>query len=152
MHAYVLSCVWLFVKPWTVAHQVPLSMGFSRQEYWSGLPLPSLGDPSNPGIKSMSPVSSALVGGLFTTEPPGKPIIYNRVQSIWQFSCGFHSKNNIELGVLCGREGTIAGVCQRDTQAGMSVLWLPRWSPQHLFSINHLLLLIVSRSALKPLY
>ena len=46
--------VWLFATPWTVAHQAPLSMGFSRQEYWSGLPCPPPGDLYNPGIKSMS--------------------------------------------------------------------------------------------------
>ena len=45
--------------PWTVAHQVPLSMGFSRQEYWSGLPFPSPGDLSDPGIKPMSPALQA---------------------------------------------------------------------------------------------
>ena len=55
---------------WTVAHQVPLSMGFSRQEYWSGLPLPSPGDLPNPGIK---PASPSLAGRFFATEPPGKP-------------------------------------------------------------------------------
>ena len=43
-HAYVLSCVWLFETPWDVARQAPLSMGFPRQEYWSGLPFPSPGD------------------------------------------------------------------------------------------------------------
>ena len=50
-----LSCVWLFVTPWTVAHQAPLSMGFSRQEYWSGLPFPSPGDLPDPGIETGSP-------------------------------------------------------------------------------------------------
>ena len=50
-----LSHVRLFVTPWTVAHQAPLSMGFSRQEYWSGLPFPSPGDLSNPGIEPTSP-------------------------------------------------------------------------------------------------
>ena len=49
------SHVQLFAIPWTVAHQAPLSMGFSRQEQWSGLPLPSPGDLSNPGIKLRSP-------------------------------------------------------------------------------------------------
>ena len=44
-----LSCVWLVATPWSVAHQAPLSVGFSRQEYWSGLPFPSPGDLSNPG-------------------------------------------------------------------------------------------------------
>ena len=58
------SCVQLFVTPWTVAHQAPLSMGFSRQEYWSGLPCPSPGDLPDPGIK---PTSPALAGGFFTT-------------------------------------------------------------------------------------
>ena len=48
-------------------------MGFSRQEYWSGLPFPSPGDLSDPGIEPRSPVSLALAGGLLTTEPPGKP-------------------------------------------------------------------------------
>ena len=57
----------------TVAHQTPLSMGFPRQGYWSGLPFPSPGDHPDPGIKPMSLVSSALAGGCFTTEPPGKP-------------------------------------------------------------------------------
>ena len=51
--------------------QAPLSMGFVRQEYWSGLPFPSPGDLPNPGIK---PASPALEGGFFTTEPPRNPI------------------------------------------------------------------------------
>ena len=54
------SGVQLFVTPWTVAHQAPLSMGFSRQEYWSGLLFLPPGDLSDPGIKPMSPVSPAL--------------------------------------------------------------------------------------------
>ena len=49
--AQLLSHVQLFMTPWTVAHQAPLSMGFSRQEYWSGLPFPSPGDLPDPGIK-----------------------------------------------------------------------------------------------------
>ena len=61
------------VTPWVVAHQAPLSMGFSRQEYWSGLPFPSPGDLTDPGIEPKSPVSPALAGGFFTTVPPGKP-------------------------------------------------------------------------------
>ena len=58
------NSVWLFETPWTVPHQAPLSMGLSRQEYWSGLPFSSPGDPPNPGIKPMSP---ALVGRFFTS-------------------------------------------------------------------------------------
>jgi len=55
---------------WTVACQVPLAMGFSRQEYWTGLECPPPGDFPNPGI---TPGSPAWTGGFITTEPPGKP-------------------------------------------------------------------------------
>ena len=65
-----LSRVQLFATPWTVAHQAPPSMGFSRQEYWSGLPFPSPGDLPEPGIKPRSPT---LQAGALTSEPPGKP-------------------------------------------------------------------------------
>ena len=66
----MLSCfshVQLFATLWAVAHQAPLSMGFSRQEYWSGLPFPPPGDLPNPGIKPMTPVFPALAGRFFTT-------------------------------------------------------------------------------------
>ena len=65
-----LSCVQLFAIPWTVAHQAPLSIGFSRQEYWSGLPFPSPGDLPNPGIKPRAP---ALQADALTSDSPGKP-------------------------------------------------------------------------------
>ena len=65
MRACMLSRVQLFVTLWTISHQAPLSMGFSRQEYWSGLPFP-VGDLPNPGIKPTS-LTSALSGELFTT-------------------------------------------------------------------------------------
>ena len=63
----LFSCVLLFVTPWTVAHQAPLSMGFSRQEYWSGLPCLPTGDLPNPGFEPASLMSTALAGGFFTT-------------------------------------------------------------------------------------
>ena len=63
-----LSCVQLFGIPWTVAHQAPPSMGFSRQEYWSGLPFPSPGNLPDPGIKPRSPT---LQADALTSEPPG---------------------------------------------------------------------------------
>ena len=66
----VLTCfshVQLFVTPWTVACQAPLSMGFSKQEYWSGLPCPPPGDLPNPGTEPESLMSPALAGGFFTT-------------------------------------------------------------------------------------
>ena len=87
----MLSCfsnVLLFVMPWTVAHQAPLSMGFSRQEYWNGWPFPSLGDFPNPGINLASLRSPALAGGFFTTRPLGKPktrIIYSQIKSWFLF-------------------------------------------------------------------
>ena len=59
--------------PWTVALQAPLSMGFSRQEYWSGLPCPPPGDLSNLEIESMSLTSPALAGRFLLLTPPGKP-------------------------------------------------------------------------------
>ena len=65
-----------FVTPWTVAHQAPLSMGFSRQEYWSGWPCPPPGDCPKPGIQPTAPATSpALAGGFFITEPPRKPVV-----------------------------------------------------------------------------
>ena len=66
----LLSSVWLFATPWTVAYQAPHSMGFSRQEYWSGLPFPSPGHLSHPGIEPGSPTFQA---DALTSEPPGKP-------------------------------------------------------------------------------
>ena len=59
--------------PWTVALQPPLSMGFPRQKYWSGLPCPSPGDLLDPGIEPSCLVSPAWTSGFFTTVPPGKP-------------------------------------------------------------------------------
>ena len=76
MHAKLFSRVQLFVTLWTVALQAPLSMGFSRQEYWSGLPCRPPGDLPNPGIEPMSLTSSALAGRFFSTsitwEAPSK--------------------------------------------------------------------------------
>ena len=67
-----LSRVQLFVTPWTVAHQAPLAMEFSRQEYWSGQPFPSPGDLTNPGIEPGCP---ALEADSLLSEPSGNPLI-----------------------------------------------------------------------------
>ena len=64
----------LFVTPWTVAHQAPLSMRFSMQGYWSGVPFPSAGDLHDLGIEPTSPAAPALAGRFFTTEPYEKPL------------------------------------------------------------------------------
>ena len=69
------GCARLVVTPWTVAHQVPLSMGFSRQKYWSGFPIPSPGDLPNPGITLVSLKSPALAGGFFTTSAAWEALI-----------------------------------------------------------------------------
>ena len=74
-----LSHVWLFVTPWTVAFQAPLSMGLSRQEYWSGLPFPSPGDLPNPGIEPRSP---ELQADFLLSAPPGKSTKEERIKSV----------------------------------------------------------------------
>ena len=77
----LLSPVQLFATPWTVACQAPLSMGFSRQEYWSGLLFPP-GDLPHLGVKPVSPASPALTSGFFTTELPGKPHSSSRHEQV----------------------------------------------------------------------
>ena len=81
---YSLSCVQLFANPWTVTHQAPLSMGFSRQEYWNGLPCPSPRDLSNPVIKLVSPV---LWADSLRSKPPGKPQTWSFIATIQDRMC-----------------------------------------------------------------
>ena len=90
------SCSTLWT-PWTVAHQAPLSMGFSRQEYWSGLPFPSPGDLPNPGIKPRSP---ALQADTLTSEPPLQGHKYDH--DLGPISWSFCPK---VLGILILRSG-----------------------------------------------
>ena len=76
----------LFVTPWTVTHQAPLSLEFSWQEYCSGLPFPSLGDPPNPGIEPTSLRSPALAGWFFTTSTTWKvpgPVLMRSSLTVW---------------------------------------------------------------------
>ena len=73
MSAQLLSRVPLFASPWPVARVAPLSMGLSQQEYWSGLPFPTPGYLSHPGIKPKSLAAPVLADRFFTTEPLGKP-------------------------------------------------------------------------------
>ena len=70
----MLSHVQLFETPWIVAHRAPLSMEFSRQEYWSGLPFPSPGDLPDPEAEPAFLVFPALAGRFFTIALPGKPV------------------------------------------------------------------------------
>ena len=95
-----LSCVRLFATPWTVARQAPLSMGFSRQDYWSGLPFPSPGNLPNPGIEFRSPT---LQADSLLSEPQGNYFIY--ILS-WDFPDGSVVKN---LPANAGDTGSIPG-------------------------------------------
>ena len=94
-----LSRVRLFVTQWTVAHQVPASMGFARQEYWSGLPLPSPGDLPDPGMEPRSPT---LQADALTSEPPGKPnrIVFNHKK---KSTAMCHSRMSFENTILSER-------------------------------------------------
>ena len=83
MYVCMLSHVWLFASLWTVACQHSLSMGFFRQEYWSGLPFSPLGNLPNPGIKPASPMSSALQTDSLPTELSGNPLFYSIIASMF---------------------------------------------------------------------
>ena len=95
---YLLSHVRLFATPRTVALQPPLSMGFPRQAYWSGLPFPSPGDLPDSVMESASP---ALAGRFFTAEPPGKPrVLSTSLYFSWPRSSHLSNGNNDPFGVL----------------------------------------------------
>ena len=86
----LLSCfsrVQLCATPWTVARQASLSMGFSRQEYWSGLPCPPPGDLPTPGMEPVSRMSTALAGGFFTTSATRKAHVVHESESEVAQSC-----------------------------------------------------------------
>ena len=80
-----------FGTPRTIVHQAPLSMRFPRQEYWSGLPLTSPGDLSNPGMEP------ELAAGFFTTEPPGKPPIAIKVNVLVPDNNHTHKIQKVEM-------------------------------------------------------
>ena len=85
-----------FVTLWTVARQAPLSMGFSRQEYWSGLPFPTPGDLPDPGIEPVSPV---LAGRFLTTGRPGKDSTHNSTHTCsWQSTMSDNRGGESEVG------------------------------------------------------
>ena len=87
------SRVQFFVIPWAIACQATLSMGFFRQEYWSGLPCPPPGDPLKPGNEPMSPESPALQVDSLPIEPPGKPLsILSHVKYLCKFCILLHYK------------------------------------------------------------
>ena len=81
---YIVCHVWLCVTLWTVCCQAPLPMGFSREEYWSGLPWPSPGDLPDSGIKPTS-LSPALAGVFFTTSATGEAQCYTSIKVYFSF-------------------------------------------------------------------
>ena len=107
MNVCVCVCVWSvmsdFVTLWAAACQTPLSMGFSRQEYWSGLPCPPPGDLPNPGTEPMSLTSPHWQVGSLPLEPPGKPLVAQMVkklpamQQTWVWSLEW--ENPLEKGM-----------------------------------------------------
>ena len=93
-----LSRVRLFATPWTIAYQGPSSTGFSRQEYWSGLPFPSPGDLPNPGIKPRCPTFQA---DALTSELPGNsPVLLTNLQTIASFNAVYPSPDQYNLFIL----------------------------------------------------
>ena len=109
----MLSCfshIQLFVTPWTVAHKSPLSMGFSRQEYWSGLPFPTPGDLPNSGIKPRSPASQ--VSSLLS-EPPGNLLkLYSKQLAAAATAAATAAKSLQSCQTLCD---PILGILQART-------------------------------------
>ena len=95
-------CVRLFATPWTRSRQAPPSMGFSRQEYWSGLPFPAPGDLPNPGMAAVSPVSPALAAGSLPLSQLGILLSEDRwpVISRSVFNSNFHdfTRTNLKTG------------------------------------------------------
>ena len=109
----MFGCTRVFANPWTTACQAPLSMGFSRQEYWSGLSSPSSGDLPDPGTEPASiNVCLHWQAGSLPLAPPGKPLLFNtfecllcaKYQRIPSQAC--NSPTTFQADILCIEEGT----------------------------------------------
>ena len=134
-----LSRVRLFVTPWTVAYQASPSTGFSRQEYWSGLPFPSPGDLPNPGIEPRSPT---LEADALTSEPPGKP----QSDSVINIYILFHFSlsRDIEHSSLCYTVGlcclfilyVVVFIYQPQILTPSFPHLLPCWQPQSVLYVS----------------
>ena len=127
----LISCGWLFATPWTVARQAPLSMGFSRQEYWSELLCPPPGDLLEPGIW---PVPPALQADSLPTEPPGKPSwsIVNWKLSHKGFAAAAAAKSLQSCPTLCDPiDGSPPGSSVPGILQARSWNGLPVPSPMH---------------------
>ena len=128
----LLNHIWLFVTPWTIACQDPLSMEFSRQEYWSGLPLSTPGDLPDTGIIPVSFASPTLSGRFFITVPPVKPIVSQTHQK------HVFKKNIIRFFFF--ENSYTTSICQyrRGRSCGMDpwvrkILWGRKWQSTPVF-------------------
>ena len=127
-----LSRVQLFVSPWTVAHQAPLSMGFSRQEYWSGLPGPPPGDLPNPGIDPRSP---ALQADYLPSEPGGKPIYMCVCVCVYIYTYIFIYAHGHLMGLVVKECDCLCRRCRRHWFDPWieKIPWKRRWQPTLIF-------------------
>ena len=124
----LLSRIWLFVTPWTAAHQAPLSIEFSRQEYWSGLPFLFPGESSKP--RDQTQVSRSA-GGFFTTEPLGKTI---KTDKDWKMLISFNYKEGFGLSGA----SQAACQCKRHRRRRFNlwvgrIPWKRKWQPTPVF-------------------
>ena len=116
----VLSRVPLSAIPWTAARQAPLSMGFSRQEYWSGLQCPPPGGLSDPGIEPRSP---ALEGEFFTIEPPGDTGFRSKTESLSKMVLFWEKQKYRMVQYVLSRRGRRPHSCPHSSQASLFVFW-----------------------------
>ena len=135
LHVQLLNHIQLFATLWTVARQAPLSMGFSRHEYWSGLLFPSPGDLVTPGIEPTSLVSPALAGGFFTTSATWE--ILSLLDISWIPKGKFK-----QLLIREGRECTNKGGNNKERNNSMAITqvlssssWEMQNSPAHIFEL-----------------
>ena len=123
------SCVQLFVTLWTVAHQAPLPMGFSRQEYWRGLTCFLPGDLLHPGIQPASLSSLVLAGGFFKLVPPGKPSRVYMLIQLFLKPMNHFIKHSLS-GYLKNLEIVMSfSNCELQTQMAWQLLLLVSWEP-----------------------
>ena len=137
--AQSLSHVRLFVTLWTVACQAPLSMGFSRQEFWSGLPFSPPGDIPDSGIKPSYLKSSALAGRFFTTEPPGKPFKCQEdlyIENNWDTPRVYRNGSPMDSALPDRSFGyPMMHLDRAPSQHSRKQIWCPRFSTSHVFSL-----------------
>ena len=130
----MLSHVRLFKTLWTIARQAPLSLGFSRQEYWRGLPFSSPGDLPDSGIESRSPVSPALQADSLLCEPPGEPrllhlpFVYGTIQESGSLKSLLPCAPQLSgVSVLCSHFLSSSGLPVGSGCGPMAARW-PRFS------------------------